>query len=93
LIVGLAGWHAAAPQSTPRARLPWAIAAAFVSGCFVLSILSPGAFGPLFPLRSQAFTAAVLLVSALVLCLGFCDGLLRVIAGRGAPAHETTARR
>jgi hypothetical protein len=93
LIVGLAGWHAAAPQSAPRARLPWAIAAAFVSGCFVLSILSPGAFGPLFPLRSQAFTAVVLLVSALVLCLGFCDGLLRVIAGRGAPAHETAARR
>ena len=82
LIVGLAAWHAAAPESAARARLPWAIAAAFVSGCFVLSIIRPGAFGPLFPLRSQAFTASVLLVSAAVLCLGFCDGLLRVVAGR-----------
>ena len=80
--MGLAGWHVAAPESAARARLPWAIAAAFISGRFVLSIIRPGAFGLLFPLRSQAFTASMLLVSAVVLCLGFCDGILRVVAGR-----------
>jgi hypothetical protein len=71
LMLGFAGWRARRDDVTPAGSLLWIAAAGCISGCFVYSIMRPEAFRLVFPLRSQAFTASVLLGAAAVLALRF----------------------
>jgi hypothetical protein len=60
----------------------------FVSGCFVYSIIAEDAFRLFFFLRSQAFTASVLLVAVVILYVGFHRVLVHLIRSRDKTGHE-----
>src|SRR5262249_20872986 len=84
LWIGFTGLRARLGRAVPSKLIVQVAFAAFVSRCVVYSILRPETLRLIFLLRSQAFAAAVLLIAAALLYVGFLRLLLHLILDRDA---------